>query len=36
MPYAREAQVTGKAPGTVVLYATDGVANWVTSTVTVQ
>lgn len=36
MPYAREAQVTGKAPGTVVVYATDGVSNWVTSTVTVQ
>lgn len=36
MPYAREAQITGKAAGTVVLYATDGVTNWTTATVTVQ
>ena len=32
----RQAAVTGKAPGTVQLYAADGLGTWVTSVVTVQ
>jgi hypothetical protein len=35
-PNNREATVTGKAPGTVQVYAADGLGTWVTSTVTVQ
>jgi hypothetical protein len=32
----RQATVTGKAPGTVEVYAADGLGTWVTSLVTVQ
>ena len=32
----RQATVTGKAPGTVKVYAADGLGAWVTSLVTVQ
>ena len=32
----RQATVTGKAPGTVQVYAADGLGTWVTSLVTVQ
>jgi hypothetical protein len=32
----RQATVTGKAPGTVQVYAADGLGTWVTSVVTVQ
>jgi hypothetical protein len=35
-PKGREAQITGKAPGSVTLWAYDGVGTWVTSNVTVQ
>jgi hypothetical protein len=35
-PFGREAQITGKAPGTVQLWASDGLGTTVTSTVTVQ
>jgi len=35
-PFGREAQITGKAPGTVQLWASDGLGTMVTSTVTVQ
>ena len=32
----RQATVTGKAPGTMQVYAADGLGTWVTSVVTVQ
>ena len=35
-PFGREAQITGKAPGTVQLWASDGLGTMVASTVTVQ
>jgi hypothetical protein len=35
-PYGREAEITAKAPGSVILWAYDGVTTWVTSNVTVQ
>ena len=35
-PFGREAQITGKAPGTVQLWASDGLGTTVTSIVTVQ
>ena len=36
LPYGRSAQITGMAPGTVKLWASDGLGTWVTSIVTVQ